>query len=50
MNSFFLTSHEYQKESWKFFFISCAVATVIGSIQTGYIIRTIKNENKKTSS
>ena len=46
----FLSQKTYEKEAWKFFFISCAVATIIGSIQTGYIIWTIKHENEKTAS
>jgi len=46
----FLSQKRYEKEAWKFFFISCVVATIIGSIQTGYIIWTIKHENEKTAS
>jgi hypothetical protein len=46
----FLSQKKYEKEAWKLFFVSCAVATVVGSIQTGFIIWTIKNENEKTAS
>jgi hypothetical protein len=44
-----LSQKKYEKEAWKFFFISCFVASIVGSIQTSFIIHTIKNENEKTA-